>query len=529
MAIGTKLQIQQTQRLVMTPELQQSISLLQLSSLELQEVVQTEMEENPFLDETQDDKSEDETQDDKSEDEIQDDKSEDEIQDDKIELKTETESNSEESNPEEKSSTEEEGDGESNEELDSEFKDELNIDWDNYFEDASDLGYNHEKESKDPGLYIENTVTQPTTLIENLTRQLRLSIMIDKDYEIGEMIVGSIDENGYLTSSVEEIAGLCQSASVDVERVLKIVQSFEPLGVGARNLTECLFIQLENIELAEADRTLAERLIEEHLEDLQGGIDYSELAHELEVTPERIARVAEIVSRLEPKPGRKYDNGETEYVIPDIVLKEVNGSYIIINNDWLPRLRISPAYREILKGNNSSAMDNEYLREKLRSAIRLIKSIEQRRKTLYNVTKSIFEVQREFLDKGIRHLKPLTLREIADMISMHESTVSRVTTNKYVQTPRGIFELKYFFNSRIEGNTPEGVSSLSIKETIKELIEGEDSQHPRSDQEIMDILTGKGLSIARRTVSKYRDELKILPSNKRRKRMPSRKRSAFSP
>ena len=492
MAIGTKLNLQQTQRLVMTPELQQSISLLQLSALELQEVVQTEMEENPFLDESQDDKNE---------------------------SKTET-SSDEEASSDEKSSEEEE-----DKELDSEFKDELNIDWDNYFEDASDLGYNREQETKDLGLFIENTVTQPTTLIDHLNRQLRLSIMTEKDYEIGEMIVGSIDENGYLTSSLEEIAELCKCDRGDVEVVLKVVQTFEPFGVGARNLLECLSIQLDGIDMDKADRSLAEKLIEENLEDLQGGIDFARLADDWDVAPERVAKVAEILSRLEPKPGREYDNSGTEYVIPDITLREVNGNYVIISNEWLPRLRISRAYREILKGNTSSAKDNEYLQEKLRSAIRLIKSIEQRRKTLYNVTKSIFEVQREFLDKGVRYLKPLTLREIADMINMHESTVSRVTTSKYVQTPRGIFRLKYFFNSRIEGNTPEGVSSLSIKETIKELIEGEDAQHPLSDQEIKDILKGKGLNIARRTVSKYRDELKILPSNKRRKRILSRKRS----
>jgi RNA polymerase sigma-54 factor len=483
MAIGTKLNLQQTHKLVMTPELQQSISLLQLSSLELQEVIQAEMEENPFLDEIVDDKD-----------------------GPKVEL------TSDGKDPQE----------EGKKELDSDLKDEFNIDWDNYFDDASDIGYNNERETKDPGLFIENTATQPTTLLEHLARQLRLSVVSEEDYKIGEMIVGSIDENGYLTSSTHEIAELSGCDPKRVEEVLKVVQAFEPLGVGARNLVECLSIQLENTALSEEDVSLAKKLIEEHTEELQGGINYNQLAGKLGVTPERLSEVSEVVSRLDPKPGRKYDNSEPEYVIPDIVVKEVNGNYVIINNDWLPRLRISPAYRKILKGGAlSSETDNNYLREKLRSAIRLIKSIEQRRKTLYNVTKSIFEVQREFLDKGARHLKPLTLREIADMIGMHESTVSRVTTNKYVQTPRGIFELKYFFNSRIESNTPDGISSLSVKETIKELIESEDPERPLSDQEIKEVLKEKGFNIARRTISKYRDELKIAPSNKRRKRMHS--------
>ncbi|HEU4402595.1 MAG TPA: RNA polymerase factor sigma-54, partial [Candidatus Polarisedimenticolia bacterium] len=333
--------------------------------------------------------------------------------------------------------------------------------------------------------------------------------------EIARAIVGNLDEDGYLQASLEEIGAMGPYAPDEVEMALHLVQEFDPTGVGARDLKESLLIQLAFHDM---EGTPAETIIREHMDLLQGH-RFRELAQTLGCTLEEAMHYVDTIRALDPKPGEKYNSGSNNYVLPDVYVVKIDKGYtILLNEEGLPRLRISPFYRRMIDRNNVDVTreTREYVREKFRSAFRLIKSLEERQRTIYKVAKSIVKHQQGFLDFGYEHLRPLILKNVADDIGMHESTVSRVVNHKYMHTPRGLFEMKFFFHSSISSAQGEDVSSLTVKERIKKVVADEDSKRPLSDAAIVQILSDDGLRIARRTVAKYREELRIPSSNERR-------------
>lgn len=471
MRMGFGLNIEQTQKLIMTPELRQAITILQLSSLELENYIEQQLQENPLL----------------------------EVKDDEAE------------SPAEPVAETKKDDVETGEER-------YDIEWREYFSDSSDLGIPHDKrfrEEKEEHNF-ESYVSQPSTLLDHLSFQLHLSDLNERELDIGEYIIGNIDENGYLQVSVEEIAEHLQVSPAEVTSVLKLVQTFDPPGVGARDLRECLLLQTRQMDGRDE---LVEKIISRHLEDVAKG-KYVQLAQLLGVPVQEIQRAADFLKTLDPKPGRNFTSpGDNRYVVPDVVLQKVNGDYVILVNDTsVPRLTINSAYRAVLgDGNKHDTKTKRYVESKLNAAAWLIRSIEQRRLTLYKVASCLVELQRDFLDHGIKYLKPLNLKKVAEMVGLHESTVSRATSNKYIQTPQGVFEMKFFFSSGL-GNAAGGmVSAQSIKKMLQELVESEDPAKPLNDQRIAEFFAEQGIKISRRTVAKYRDELGIPPVRKRKR------------
>lgn len=467
MRMGYGLNVVQTQKLIMTPELRQAIAVLQLSSLELSSYVEQQLQENPLL-------------------EIGEDQSE------RIDT------------PDHKH--EEEGAGEN----------QYDIDWQDYFHDSSDLGMPRSEVSRDREDYsYENFVSRSPDLTEHLLSQLGLIHCSSRQRAVAEYIIGNINRNGYLGCSTEDMAKQLNISTEEVLDALRIVQSLDPPGVGARSLQECLQLQLDYLGI---DDELVHNVVDRHLMDLADG-KYSRMAQVLGVQAQDIQRVADLLKTLDPKPGRNFGGaGDNRYIVPDIVLNKVDGEYVIIINDVsVPRLTINNTYRAVLSHEQGDNKTKKFVEHKLNAAAWLIKSIEQRRLTLYKVTKCIVDLQREFLDYGVKYLKPLNLKTVADMVELHESTVSRATSNKYIQTPQGVFEMKYFFSSGLSNTGGSMVSAESIKKTLQEIVEKEDSQKPLNDQQIADILRRQGIKISRRTVAKYRDELGIPPVRKRKR------------
>jgi RNA polymerase sigma-54 factor len=482
MALEQKLHLKLSQKLIMTPSLQQAIKLLQLSKLELQEVLNQELLENPLLEETAE------------------------------EVKTEDA----EAESQEKTQTEEEAKAaEPQKEKDKDSFDE--IDYDAYFQDYIEYGYNPRMSEEHEEFPIENTLTRPPNLTDHLTWQLMMSDSSPRIKEIGQFIIGNIDEDGYLRATNDEIMAAGSYGSEEVEQAVRAVQSLDPIGVGARDLRECLLLQLDFLEV---DDPLVEIIIRDHWEMFMQR-HFVQLSKVLSIEMKSLERIVEIIKRLDPKPGRKYSNERAIYVEPDVYVHKVGDEYVIVlNEDGMPKLRINSSYRSMLNSMDSKS-DGEtvnYIKDKIRSAVWLIKSLDQRQRTIYKVAESIVKHQREFLEKGIDFLRPLVLRDVADDIQMHESTVSRVVSNKYMHTPRGLFLMKYFFHSGIDSDTGEDISSLTVKKKIQSYIEGEDPRKPLSDSKIMKILNDEGINIARRTVAKYRDELNI-PSSTDRKQV----------
>jgi RNA polymerase sigma-54 factor len=332
--------------------------------------------------------------------------------------------------------------------------------------------------------------------------------------DIGSAIIGNLDDDGYLVASVDEIALMGDWTVDQVETTLRLVQSFDPIGVAARDLQECLWLQLRHIG---QEGTPAEKIVTEHLRMLQNH-QVPELAKKLGLAIDDLKQHIEIIRHLDPKPGSRFNRRESQYVIPDVYVIKVEDQYVAaLNEDGLPQLRISPVYRRLLDKSAENAEETRaYVKDKFRSALWLIKSVEQRQKTIHKVATSIINFQKEFLDHGIEFLRPLVLRDVANDIAMHESTVSRVVTNKYMHTPQGVFEMKYFFHSGISSSYGDNVSSVTIKQRIRRIIEGEDPRKPMSDSKIVSILQKEGLVLARRTIAKYREELKIPTSNQRK-------------
>jgi len=470
MALELKQSLKLTQQLVMTPQLQQALKLLQMPKLELAETIQIELKENPTLEEILD-----------------------QVEEDKPYIEIE--------HQELKRAGSEKG-----------LKiEELN--WDIYPNESSSINYSqyHDEDSRPT---LEQTFTRRPSLTDHLIWQLRLSKFNEEERRIGVLLIGNIDEDGYLRISLEDVARASHAPLGMVEMVLKRIQDFDPPGVGARDLAECLLIQARTMGYKSS---IVEEIICHHLEDIKNN-NHAQIAKRLGVSMKEIMDAADLIGRLEPKPGRSFSTEEPHYIVPDVFVYKIDNEYVIVlNEDGLPKLRISPFYRSCIASESISRSEREYIQEKIRSAVWLIKSIHQRQRTIYRVTESIVKFQKEFLDKGIAHLKPLVLRDVAHDVGMSESTISRVVTNKYIQTPQGIFELRYFFNSGIQKKDGDSIASESVKEMIKQMIQKEDPRKPLSDNEIVNFLSKKNIHIARRTVAKYRNMAGVLPSNNRKR------------
>jgi len=499
MSMELKQSLKMTQQLVMTPQLQQAIKLLQLSRMELVDLIRTEVTENPLL----------EGADEPEEEPIQSGDSPAEVAD-------------HESKPEHKEaerSEEVKGEEGSNE-----------IDWDQYLDHYQLQGHTAPSnrglaDEELPG--YEATLTRKTDLVDHLVWQLRLSHFTPEEEQVAMLIIGNLDDDGYFRMPAVEgegddatprdpIVRISFEAGCGVEfaeNVLHKVQTLDPIGVAARNLRECLLLQIRHIN-ADTPEILA--IVERHLKHLESK-NFQAIAKDLKITVEEVVKAVRVISKLEPKPGRAFTGEDAQYITPDVYVHKMGDKYVVVlNDDGLSKLRISGMYRAALKNGQAGAA-KEYIQDKLRSAVWLIRSIHQRQRTIYKVTESIVKFQRDFLDRGIANLKPLILRDVAEDIGMHESTVSRVTTNKYVHTPQGIYELKFFFNSAIAKTGGDEIASEAVKNHIRQIVTAEDPRHPHSDQRIVEILKTQNIEIARRTVAKYREVLGILPSSKRKK------------
>ena len=486
MALEIKLNQKLSQSLVMTPQLQQAIKLLQLGRMEYLEVIERELLENPVLEDLR-------------------------------EVDSQTFQESADNTPSTASNSSVEGESEPSKNESSVSKSDGELPSDFFSAQTGTAG----KKRSDFGgerPSLEATVSSPEGLSSHLLWQLRTERLDSADYEIVSQILGNIDRNGYLACTVAEIAAECSRAEEDVLKVLSLIQTLDPPGIAAQNLQECLLIQLEQLGMR---NTLAGKLVESYLSELELQ-KYGVIAKAEGLPVEDVYEAIKEIKKLEPRPGRPFVDESPIYITPDIYVRKVGRDYVLsLNDSGMPKLRLNPYYQELLSTKTESKSnqdkDKEYLQDKVRSASWLIKSIRQRQQTIYRVTESIMKHQRDFLDKGVSSLKPLILREIAADVGMHESTVSRVTTNKYVHTPQGIFELKFFFSSGLKSGNGE-VSSESVKERIRLLIKEENPKKPLSDQALVNLLQAEGIDIARRTVAKYREMMNILSSS-RRKRM----------
>lgn len=473
MRLGYDLTIEQVQKLVMTPELIQAIQILQFSTQELDAYVQEQMLVNPVLEQEQ---------------------RESEVPEDSERIREEKQ-------------TEEDR-----------HQDEV-LDWKEYIRDSNygDEGYGkwQDKGSENRANEYEKFVTNDVTLPEHLMFQFQFAAKNKGCRHVGKYIIESLDENGYMTSTIPQIARATKVPEEKVREALEIIQGFDPAGVGASDIKECLEIQLRNRdELTDNLRTL----IEDHLEDLAGN-RLGSIAKDMGVTVQDVQKMADIVRDLEPKPGRQFASEmTTKYIVPDVIVEEVDGEYVVsINESSTPRLSVSSYYKDLLHKADTDKQLAEYLAERVNSASWLIRSIEQRKQTIFNVVTAVVKHQKEFFDHGSKYLKTLTLKDIAEEVGIHESTVSRSINGKYLQCPRGMYEIKYFFSAGVSGSTGEGISSNSIKEFIKEIVETEDPKKPYSDQKMVEIFEEKGIAISRRTIAKYRDEMGILSSSKRKR------------
>ncbi len=476
MALELRQNLKLTQQLVMTPQLQQAIKLLQLSRLELLEVVQQELLENPILEEKQP---------------VADEEKERDVLSDQEQISK----------------------------LTSEEKEMVNnADWEDYlghFSSTSRQAGSREWEVPEEMQSYEARYSSKPSLDGHLLWQLHLQNFTDQELMIGEEIIGNIDSRGYLKATAEELARACSVSQPDVESILEKIQHFDPVGIAARDLRDCLLIQLN--ALNETDPILKE-LVTQHLEDIEKN-RLGPLLKKFKISKELLREYIELLQSLDPYPGSSYGTGDVVYVSPDIYVYKFEDDFaVVLNEDGIPAIQLSTLYQDLNLKNNNHKRDNEYIQEKTRSAIWLMKSLHQRQRTLYKVMESILKFQGDFFEQGVSKLRPLILKEVAEDIAMHESTVSRITTNKYVSTPFGIFELKFFFNSALTMDSGGSVGSESVKDAIKKMVAEESPQKPLSDEAIAAGLKKKlEVNIARRTVAKYRAALRI-PSSSRRKK-----------
>jgi len=477
MALESRLELRLSQKLILTPQLQQAIKLLQMPHLELSQFLSQELMENPFLEETAD------------------------------------EVPAEELTQEEKDSAEVE---EPYEDEGAPLEKLMNFSVDEYFEDRISDG-------RDMGYFNPGTITPPSfeqflsrkpDLYDHLLWQLRLSNVSEHIKRVGEIIIGNIDENGYLTASLEEIRDAGGARAEEVEQALALIHSFDPSGVGARDIAECLLLQVRGLQL---QGTIVEKIIRNNMHELEKK-KYSVIAQQHELTLKDVLAAVKVIEGLEPKPGRNFSSAAPNYVTPDVYLvKTAEGYQIILNDEGVPKLRLSSFYKNLIHQNNAFPKeDKHFLIEKMRSAVGLLKSLDQRERTIYRVTETLLDLQKDFFSNGVEQLKPLTLKEVASVLNLHESTVSRVTSNKYLSCEHGVFGFRYLFSSGLSSGMGS-VSSTSVKNTIKKIVSEEGSRKPLSDQHIAAMLKSDGIMIARRTVAKYRDELGIPSQIQRRK------------
>lgn len=472
MALESRLDLRLTQKLILTPQLQQAIKLLQMPHLELAQTLNNELIENPFLEEFEETEMEDHT-----------------VEDTTLSIAAD--------------------------DTEMPLENLMNFSVDEYFEERSSDG-------RDLGYFTPGTEEQPSyeifyskkpDLYDHLLWQLRLSTADDGIRKVAEAVIGNIDEDGYLRATEEEMALATGADIATVRSAIALVQGFDPPGVGSRNLKECLLLQLNALNLR---GTLIEKIIINNMEDLQKK-KYGNIAKQYNSPMDDIIAAVKIIEGLDPRPAASFSNVETNYIVPDVFITKTDEGYqITLNEDGMPRLRLNSSYRKIfLMKESLTKEDREFLKEKLRLATELIKSLDQRNRTIYKVSESILKFQKEFFDKGVQWLRPLNLRDVASDINMHESTISRVTSNKFLACNHGVFSFRFFFSSAIQSETGE-VSSTSVKGIIKKIVSEEDPKKPLSDQMIADRLKAQNITIARRTVAKYREELKIPPQNQRK-------------
>jgi RNA polymerase sigma-54 factor len=493
MALETKLYQRLSQQLVMTPQLRQAIKILQVSRAELEQLVDQELTENPLLEEGLEAREEKEEEAPRTEESLEPTPKDEDGWEDSATAQRETTNEIEPENG---------------------LKD---IDWREYLANYSNDWHGASAtpadydEDKRPSL--ESTLVRAQSLTEHLLWQLQMNDLDEEEKSVTALLIGNMDKDGYLQSAIEDIAFQSRQDYELVERALRRIHELDPPGVGARDLRECLLLQLR---AAGQEDSLTTRIVRDYLPHLEGK-RFDRIAKELGVSVEEVVAAAATIATLEPKPGRNFGEGDVRYITPDVFVHKIGDEYLVtLNEEGLPRLRVSSYYRQVLGGAGGGEA-KRYVQEKMRAAAWLIKSIQQRQRTLFMVTSSIVKFQRDFLDHGIAHLKPLVLKDVALDIGMHESTVSRATANKYVHTPQGIFELKFFFTSSLKaGDGGEEVSAESVKDRIKAIIAEEDPRRPLSDQHIAQILGKENIDIARRTVAKYREMMGILPSSKRR-------------
>ncbi len=455
---------------VLAPQLQQSLLILQTPLLELRNLVQQEMETNPVLEE----------------------------------LSTEL-------SPEERNGAESSADNNFKEEFEKLAT--LDEEWRDYMAQSSSYS-GRSQEAKDKRQFFFDSIATQETLQQNLIGQLNQTALNAADRKAAELIIGNIDDNGFLQDTPEEMTLNTGIPKEDFERMLALVQSFYPPGVGARDLRECLRIQLERVG---KQNSLEYKIISEHMEDL-GKRRFPEIARRMGMSVEKVQECANNIARLNPRPGQIFATAPPNYVLPDVTVEKIDGDYqVILNGEQIPHLRISNTYKDIMAQDGNGSEVKDYIRDKIRSGKFLIRSIHQRQQTISNIAQQIVSRQRDFFEHGTSHLKPMTMKEIADAVGVHETTVSRAVSGKYMATPQGVFEMKYFFTSGYQTADGESMSNTSVKEVILDLVKNEDGNAPLSDQEIVLILSERGIPIARRTVAKYRTELNILPSNMRRK------------
>lgn len=511
MALEQKLRLKLSQKLVMTPSLQQAIKLLQLSRLELEETLSQEILENPILE---------------VEDSQEDGAPSLEVEAAEAGAETGDEGGGgEDGVPVSGEDAGEAISGEADLPTEKEAYDDIDVEafFADYLSDSRVEGPSMATYSADNEVPLENIVSASPGLYDHLLWQLHLVSCPQGLMEVCEFVIGNLDEDGFLHADDEEIMRATGVGEEELEQALAIVRSLDPPGIAERTLQDCLVAQIDRLltdSVNDQEGELLERVrlvVEQHWQEFLHQ-KWEAVADALACELADLRSILDVIHRLEPKPGREYQTDRNSYIEPDVYIRKVDGSYeIVLNDDGLPRLRLSSRYQRMLQGNDVDPQVSTYLREKMRNAVWLMKSIDQRQRTIYKVANSIVEFQQDFLDHGIEHLKPMVLRQVAEDIGMHESTISRVVSNKYMYTPRGMFPMKFFFHSGVDSARGENISSLVVKERIKKLIEEEDSKRPLSDSKIMRLLQQEGVRLARRTVAKYREELMIPSSDKRKK------------
>ncbi len=487
MALKQQLQQRQVQKLILAPALQQAIKLLPLTNLELIEIIDEELSQNPML-------------------EI-----EEETADKKAEGTEEEASGKEES----EKGMETKGDSDEDVIIDTHEREE-DQEIEAYFQQYFDEGFRSLSYEKRESISLENIVSKGQSLWDHLDWQANLTFFEEKEKEIAQYIIGNIDEDGYLTVSIEEVATAMNTSEEKVDMVREKIKRFDPVGVGSLSVQEALLTQMEHFDIKDE---ITNKLVRDHIHLLEKS-DFARIAKELGISLEEVKPHIDVIKALDPQPGRKYSQERTFYIVPDIIVtKEGDELRISLNDEGLPRLRVNTFYKKLLsRASKENPEAYKYLKDKMKKAFWFLRSLDQRDRTVFKVARYIVDKQKDFIEKGMEFIKPLTLIELAQEIGVHESTVGRVVANKYIMTPRGVFSLKYFFHKSLSGDFGEEISSLRVKERIKKLVDHEDRKNPLSDIEIENILARENFRIARRTVAKYRKQLKIPPSHLRKRK-----------